>query len=93
MNIQRKAEKGKTPYRNEAATGRMFFIQVAFRRSTWSVSHWELTSSLFHYKESKFGCYESISLCDTCVPGGLKKMGCNISKGLSQQVPVQHINK
>lgn len=71
----------------------VFLVQVAFGRSTWSPAYWEQTSPLSDYKETGFGCCKSVFPGTICVPWVLKKMGCDISKDLSQLVPVGYINQ
>lgn len=68
-------------------------MQVLFGRSIRCPTYWEQTGPLSNYKETAFGCCKSIFPCTPCVSWVLKKMGCDISKDLSQQVLVQYINK
>lgn len=55
--------------------------------------YWERTSPLSNYKMTELECCKSVFPDTTCVPRVLKKMGCDIPKNSSQQVPVQKVNK
>lgn len=57
------------------------------------VCYWEPMSPLSNYRKTGFGGCKSIFPGTTCIPGELKKIGCDISKDVSQQVPVQNVNK
>lgn len=57
------------------------------------VYSWEQMSPLSNCKKTRFSYCKSIIPDITCIPWVMRKIRCDISKDISQQVPVQNVNK